>query len=256
MTLPLSFLPMFNLIIIGFVVLMLIYGFFKGFLLQIFSIVMFIAVCFVSWMIAPALAKAIPLMQANEQFNVLPIIGPLFQNTINTVFWFIIIVFGLMVLSFFFKPVLKGIGKLPILKTVNRILGLLLAGMKAFFVLILLAMLLNSGWFINGQAYVSKSLLNQLAPITNMAVNAVSAQFDSSGLVAKIMTGQSFSESETFQLETWLSAQSIPSEVVPVLSKLLRLQSISPIEMSLLIDWMRANGISEADINTFMENFK
>ena len=207
-------------------------------------------------MIAPALAKAIPLMQANEQFNVIPIIGPLFQDSINTIFWFIIIVVGLMILSLFFKPVLKGIGKIPIIKTVNRILGLLLAGLKAAVVLILVTLLLNSGFFTNGKALVNESYLGQLSPITQSVVDSISAKFDPSGLVGKIMTGSEFSVDDTIALELWLSEKNVPDPIVPILSKLLRLKPLSASEMTSLVDWMKANGISEEDIAKFMERFK
>ncbi len=256
MTLPSNLFPYVNVSILIFILLMLVWGYFKGFLLQIFSILIFIAVVFVSWMIAPALAKVLPLMQANEQFNIIPIIGPMFQLSINTILWFIIIVFGLMVLSFFFKPVLKGIGKLPILKPVNRILGLGLAGLKAFVILIVVTLILNSGLFTNGKAMVDQSLLNQVQPLSLVVVEAVSAKFDPSGVVAKIMTGQEFSAEDTIVLNNWLVAKKIPDEVVPVLSKVLRLKSINASEMGILISWMRKSGISEADIKKFMENFK
>jgi uncharacterized membrane protein required for colicin V production len=256
MTLPASIFQYLNIAIIVFVVLMLLYGYFKGFLLQIFSILLFIAITFVSWMIAPALAKAIPLMQANEQFNIIPIIGPLFQQSINTIFWFIIIVVGLMILSLFFKPVLKGIGKIPIIKTVNRILGLLLAGLKAAVVLVLLTLLLNSGLFTNGKALVSQSYLGQLMPITQSMVDGLSAKFDPTGLVGKIMTGSEFDADETIVLENWLSEKNVPDPIVPILSKLLRLKPISASEMTSLVEWMKANGISDEDIAKFMERFK
>lgn len=256
MTLPTNLFPAVNIMILIFIFLMLVWGYFKGFLLQIFSILIFIAVVFVSWMIAPALAKALPLMQANEQFNIIPIIGPMFQLSINTILWFIIIVFGLMVLSFFFRPVLKGIGKLPILKPVNRILGLGLAGIKAFIILIIVTLVLNGGFFTNGKAMVDQSFLSQVQPLSLIVVEAVSVKFDPSGVVAKIMTGQEFSEVDTLVLNNWLMAKKIPTDVVPVLSKVLRLQSINATEMGILITWMRESGISEADITEFMENFK
>jgi uncharacterized membrane protein required for colicin V production len=254
MTIPISALPYFNFFIIGFIVVMLVYGFFRGFLLQIFSIVMFIAVCFVSWIIAPVLAKALPIMGSSEQFNVLPVIGPIFQLTINTIFWFIIIVFGLMVLSLFFKPVLKGIGKLPIVKTVNRILGLGLAAFKAFIVLILVSMLLSSGFFTNGQRFVNETALSQIKPVTEMALTAFTKQFDSTGIVSKIMTGQEFNADEVIVLDNWLVSKGVPTDIAPILSKVLRLEAISPADVSKLIAWMRENGISEADIQNFMDH--
>jgi hypothetical protein len=254
MTLPVSMLPTFNFGIIVFIILMLIYGFFRGFLLQVFSIVMFIAVCFVSWIIAPVLAKAVPIMGSTEQFNVLPVIGPIFQLTINTIFWFIIIVFGLMVLSLFFKPVLKGIGKLPILKIVNRILGLGLAAFKAFIVLILLSMLLGSGFFTNGQTFIDSTILSQIKPVSEMAVTIVTKQFDSTGIVSKIMTGQKFTDEEIVVLDNWLILKGVPTDIAPILSRVLRLEAISPASVSKLIAWMRENGISEADIQNFLDH--
>jgi len=256
MTIPSTLFPYINMMIFIFLFIMLVWGYFKGFLLQIFSILIFIAVVFVSWMIAPALAKALPLMQANEQFNILPIIGPMFQQSINTILWFIIIVFGLMVTSFFFRPVLKGIGKLPIIKIVNRILGLVLAGIKAVVILIIVTLILNAGIFTNGKDVVNQSVLSQVQPVSTFVVQAISAKFDPSGVMAKIMTGQEFSVEDTIVLNAWLKSKNIPDDVIPVLSKVLRLKSVNATEMGVLLSWMRENGISEADITQFMENFK
>jgi len=256
MTIPVSFLPYVNIFLIAFIVLMLLYGFFKGFLLQLFSILIFIAISIVSWLIAPSVAKVFPLMASNDSFNVLPIIGPFFQQTINTILWFIIIVFGLMVISLFFKPVLKGIGKLPIIKTVNQILGMLLAGLKAFVALVVLMLILGSGLFRNGQTVINNSILSQLKPVTFTIVSAISNKLDPSGLISKVMTGQEFTPDEVVSLNAWLTTEGIPTAIVPVLSKVLRLQPVNSVEITTLIDWMRANGISEADLQKFLEHFK
>ncbi len=256
MTLPVNIFQYVNAAILIFVALMLIYGYFKGFLLQIFSILLFIAVVFVSWMIAPVLAKALPLMQTSEQFNVIPVIGPIFQNTINTIFWFIIIVFGLMILSFFFKPVLKGIGKIPLVKQVNRLLGLLLGGIKAVVVLILVTLLIGSGLFTNGKDLIEQSFLGKVSPAAEWTIVSISSRFDSTGLVAKIMTAQEFSQEDVIVLDAWLTSKKIPADIVPILSKLLRLKPIDASQMSTLLQWMRDNGISEEDIDHFMERFQ
>lgn len=254
MTLPSSLLPTFNIVIFAFIALMLIYGFFKGFLLQVFNLLMLIAVCFVSWMISPGMAKTFPLMQANEQFNVIPVIGPIFQQTINTILWFILIVFVLMIFSLFFKPVIKGIGKLPIIKTVNRILGLLLSGLKAFIILVLVMLILDSGWISNGRDFIDGSILSSLKPVSHAVVSTFTSRLDPSGFVSRIMTGSEFNEDEVLSLNAWLVEKGIPTDVAPILSKVLRLETVNAIELSELIDWMRLNGISEEDLQNFLDH--
>lgn len=254
MTLPSTLLPTMNIAILVFIGLMLVYGFFKGFLLQVFNLVMFLAVCFVSWMIAPGMAKTIPLMRANEQFNVIPIIGPIFQQTINTILWFILIVVALMVFSLFFKPVIKSIGKLPIIKTVNHILGFLLGGLKAFLILVLVMLILESGFISNGRDFVDGSVLSSLKPVSHAVVSSFTSRLDPSGFIARIMTGAEFTSDEVISLNTWLSEKGIPSNVVPILSKVLRLEAINPTELNIFVDWMRLNGISEEDLQNFLEN--
>lgn len=256
MTLPSGIFQYADIAILIFIILMLIMGYFKGFLLQLFNMLIFIAVVFVSWMLAPVLAKTLPLMQANEQFNLIPLIGPIFQVTINTILWFILIVIGLMMLGFFFRPVLKGIGKLPIIKQINQLLGVVLAGIKTIIILTILTLLLSSGLFTNGKDLIQQSWLSQLKPMTQLAITSISSSFDSTGLIAKIMTAQEFSDADTVVLENWLSSKNVPTEVVPSLSKLLRLKPIDSSEMSLLLTWMRENGISEVNIAKFMEQFK
>ncbi len=256
MTLPSSLLPTVNIALLVFIVLMLLYGYFKGFLLQVFNMVMFIAVCFVSWMIAPMMAKTIPLMRSNEQFNVIPIIGPIFQQTINTILWFILIVAVLMIISLFFKPVIKGIGKLPIIKTVNHILGLLLGGLKAFIILVLAMLILEAGWITNGRDFVNGSYLSVLKPVTHAVVSTFSSRLDPSGFIARIMTGSEFTPDEVLTLNAWLADKDIPSDVVPILSKVLRLEAINPTDLNTLVEWMRLNGISEEDLQNFLDRAK
>jgi len=70
------------------------------------------------------------------------------------------------------------------------------------------------------------------------------------------MTGSEFSADDTIALELWLSEKNVPDPIVPILSKLLRLKPLSASEMTSLVDWMKANGISEEDIAKFMERFK
>lgn len=254
MTLPIELLPLTNIILIAFIALMLIYGYFRGFLLQVYGLIVFIVVSIVSWLLAPPLAKVFPLMSHTEAFNVIPRIGPLFQETLNTILWFILIVVALMVASLFFKPLLKGITKLPIIKTVNRILGLLLGGLKAVVALLLLMLILGSGFVYNGQKFIDGSLLGQLKPVSASVITAVADKLDSTGLVSKIMLAQPFTDEEVVTLNAWLADQGVATAVVPILSKVLRLEPIPPAELAVLVQWMRDNGISEEDLQNFLDH--
>jgi uncharacterized membrane protein required for colicin V production len=256
MTIETSLFPLINLILIALVVLMVIWGYFKGFLLQLLSFTVWVTVFLMSWLLAPVLAQLLPILTPDAGLAQLPVIGPLITTAANAVIWFVIIVVVMLLLSLLLRPVLKAVGKIPILKEMNHALGMLFALLKAALLLAALTLFLESSLFTNGSDVVQSGILRVVSPVTASISTQLRSQVDPDGVVAKMLDGKPYSTEETTTLETWLQARGLESELVAPVSKLIRRSALSSEDVLILKAWLEANGLSNEAIEDLLSMFK
>ncbi len=256
MTLDASLFPLVNLILIALVVLMVIWGYFKGFLLQLLSFTVWVTIFLMSWLLAPVLAQVLPILTPDAAVAQLPIIGPLITTAVNAVIWFVIIVVVMLLLSLLLKPVLIAVGKIPILKELNHALGMLFALLKTALLLAALTLLLESSLFTNGSDLVQSGILRVVSPVTASISAQISTRVDPDGVLAKMLDGQPYSTEDTVQLDTWLSERGLETELVSPVSKLIRRSALSSEDLVILKTWLEANGFSNEAIEDLLSMFK
>jgi uncharacterized membrane protein required for colicin V production len=256
MTIETSLFPVFNLVLIALVVLLVIWGYFKGFLLQLLSFAVWVTIFLVSWLAAPILAQIVPLVKPDNGLAQLPLIGPLVLTAANAVLWFVIIVVLMLLLSLLLRPVLKAVGKIPVLKELNHALGMLFALLKAGLLLAMVTLLLQSPLFANGNTLIEASILRFVMPVTATVSDQIQNQIDPDGVIAKMLDGQPYSTQDTITLESWLSERGLDAELIAPVSKLIRRAALSTEDILAIKTWLEANGFSESDIEDLLTMFK
>ena len=256
MTLDPSLFPLLNLILIAFIALMVIWGYFKGFLLQLLSFTVWVTIFLVSWLLAPVLAQLVPILTPAAAVAQLPLIGPLITTAVNAVIWFVIIVVIMLLLSLLLKPVLKAVGKIPILKELNHALGMLFALLKAALLMAALTLLLETSLFTNGSDLVQSGILRVVSPVTASISTQLSTRVDPDGVLAKMLDGEPYSTDDTIRLETWLEARGLESQLITPVSKLIRRSALSSEDLSVLKTWLEANGFTHEAIEDLLAMFK
>jgi len=256
MTFDTNWFPLFNLFLIAFVALMVIWGYFKGFLLQLLSFTVWVTVFLLSWLIAPVLAQILPIINPNTGLAQLPVIGPMVAIAIDAVLWFVIIVVVMLLLSLLLRPVLKAIGKVPILKELNHALVMVFALLKAVMLLAILTLLLQTPLFTNGKTLVDASFLRLVMPVTTSVSTQIQREIDPDGVIAKMLDAKTYSAQDTVVLEAWLTERGLDAELVVPVSKLIRRTALSTEDVNVLKTWLEANGFSESDIEELLTMFR
>lgn len=256
MTLDTNWFPLVNLFVIGFVVLMVIWGYFKGFLLQLLSFTVWVTIFLLSWLVAPVLAQILPLINPETGLAQLPLIGPMVVIAVNAVLWFVIIVVIMLLLSLLLRPVLKAVGKIPILKELNHALGMVFALLKAAMVLVVVTLLLQTPLFTNGITVVDSSFLRLVLPVTTSVSLQIQREIDPDGVIAKMLDAQPYSTLDTANLDAWLTDRGLDDELIVPVSKLIRRTALSTEDVDALKTWLEANGFSESDIEELLTMFR
>jgi uncharacterized membrane protein required for colicin V production len=255
-TIPNSIFIYCDLGIIAILTLAVLMGYIKGFMLQLLNLVALFAILLVAYYLSPLLAKMIPLVSNNDLLFNLPFIGPLIKTSLNGIVWFVLLVLILWLALFLLKPLVKAIGKLPVIKFFNRTLGAVFGGLKGIIFLMILSILLKTSLFTNGAALVEYSALHYVNPITQMVMHGIYSRFDSLGLIEKLINKDDLDATEMASLEAYLVQIGVSDQAKLVVAKVVSRQDLSAAELVILADWLNDCGVSQANIDALIQRYQ
>ncbi len=209
-----SVIALINPIIIGFLLVVAFLGYKSGLLLQVFGLLNVVIKIIVAWIFAPIVARVFVLYNPDLGMLNESALDELLAQQVNTVLWFVIIYVGLSVLFLLVKPLLKTAGKLPLVKTVNQMLGFLFGLVKGVVYLLIVVFLLSTPLFVNGREAVEQSYLSNIEESAPLAFDAFSDWASSSPALARLMAGELLSEEDTQAIEEWLIKQELEADVI------------------------------------------
>lgn len=173
MNIPLSLTSYINIGIALLYLALIIIGYSKGFLFELLSLVYTLAAAVAAWFLAPILASLYPIVKLEQIYPEYGLISELLNLNVmlNIVIYFIIVFFILKVIYWILSVVLKGINKIPVLGTFNKILGSICGIFNATLLCIVLSMLLTLPIFKNGPEIRDKTVLKYANVVTQKCLH-------------------------------------------------------------------------------------
>ena len=206
MTIPKNWFMFIN-IIVAVVFLIYIFKSYKnGFVYELVNLVFLVLSVIASWIIAPILASKISIFDVNQVSDV-PIPSKDVNVIINSLIWFVIILVLLNVLFLLIKPLLKFISKIPLLGTVNKVLGGIVGILYGLFVTIIISMIFTMPIFKNGKEVVDNTILKYANSLNKTMTKYVVENIDLSK-VSKYSDDFNVDTARK-ELETWLISQGV-----------------------------------------------
>lgn len=101
--LPENSINLINLILISLAVILVLIGYLKGFISQVYDLVVMGIGLLLGWLIAPALAGRFSLLPSSINFNEIPFLGGAVVLMISRALWAIIISIVILIIGFVFK---------------------------------------------------------------------------------------------------------------------------------------------------------
>ncbi len=203
-----------NPIILAFLLLVAFLGYKSGLLIQVFSLLNVIVKIILAWIFAPIFGAALPLY--NPDLGVLneSALDILLTDRLNSVIWFVLIYLVLTLLFMFLKPLVKGIGKLPIIKTLNQILGFVFGLAKGLVFLLIFIYLLSTPFFVNGREAVEESYLSIIEENAPLVFDSLSDWANSSPALARLLSNDVLDDEDRKSIEEWLTKQEVDQETI------------------------------------------
>ena len=198
---------MFINIIVAVVFLIYIFKSYKnGFVYELVNLAFLVLSVIASWIVAPILASKISIFDVSQISDV-PIPSKDVNVLINSLIWFVIILVLLNVLFLLIKPLLKFISKIPLLGTVNKVLGGIVGIIYGLFVTVIISMIFTMPIFKNGKEVVDNTILKYANSLNKTVTKYVVENIDLSK-VSKYSDDFNVDTARK-ELETWLISQGV-----------------------------------------------
>ena len=183
----------------------------------------------------------------------LPLIGQLFSVQINTFIWFIILFIGISIILWLLRPVLHFVGKIPVIKGINRIIGLAFGLIQALVLLWIVSLILMTPLFANGQEVIEKSALKYFDQVTKIVV--INTEVKELSLI-KVLSNSELNDQDRERIQVWLDDSNIESPEKEVVYKILVRDNLTKKDIDVLRAWLNEQQIDSDKIDELLERLK
>lgn len=180
MIVPSSFFIFIDIAIVAMFICFIIVGYSKGFVYEVLSLLYTAITIVASWFLAPIFASMYPLVKL-ENLNTQAELLSRFINLdviLNTVIYFVLIFIIFKILYILLSLIFKGMNKLPVLGTINKILGAVIGILNATIVTIFLSLLLTMPIFKNGNEIKNNTIFKYINNYSDEAITLIVQNVD------------------------------------------------------------------------------
>lgn len=206
-TLPDGYSLYINIAILFFLFVFLWIGKKKGFLLQLVEIFGILVILFIASNFSGLLAENISIFP-KEYFPVEELLfGNLLYQNINKICWFVIIVIAGLVILLLLKPITKFVNKIPIVKQVNQLLGMVLSAITYAVYLVLIIFVLTTPLFTNGNKIIETTWLQPVKENSMEAFRFIEEPLMKNEIIQKIINGEEITQDDLSVLTEWFNQE-------------------------------------------------
>lgn len=268
--LPENIVFLINIALIAMFVVLALIGYIRGFISQLYDLlVMGIGYLF-SLLIAPSLANAVRLLPKSVNLDEVPFVGAQLVVLIDRLLWTIIIVFIFIIIGLIFKGmVIKKVLHYQKKVLPDRIGGAVFAILPVGLIGFAIAVVLSAPIFSNGTQLLSATVLSPLSGASGAVVQDVIEQNPALQLLDKFNSGDELDETDFEAIRLTLVTMGFPENVIDVAMKFVKHEEVTEADIEILKTyaqdhnvtpetvrgWLQDFGFSEAQINELMEQY-
>lgn len=204
MTFPIEYIPYVNTIILAVLLVLMVVGFVRGFLMSLIDLLGTFVILLVAYFVSPLLASTFTIAP-HITFDVgVEVLNTIIIDRINQLFWFVVVfVVGSLVILFI-KPVVKVVEKLPVIKQLNSLLGLVLGFVKGYIIALIAIFVLSTPLINNGRIVIENSWLGGIEESSGLVLQLLENPKEINEALQNVMNGNIISEEDKLALEEWL----------------------------------------------------
>jgi uncharacterized membrane protein required for colicin V production len=209
MTFPTTWIIWITPVLLIGLILSLLSGYIRGFLIQLYNLLAMFAAVLFAWILSEPFAKVFTLFKPDFDFFNQTAIEDLILTRINSAVWFVILFVAISLLIMLGRPLVKAVGKIPGLKTINSIFGAVFALIGYYITVLIIILLLSTPLITNGQAVVEQSGLAYVKQYSAVFFDYANQRIEENAAIQKLISGESLSASDSLSIKDWLLSQGI-----------------------------------------------
>lgn len=204
-----------NLFLIAMFVLFILIGYKKGFLVQLIDFLGLIVCLFIAWLFSGAFGKLFSIFPKGfTPFNG-TVLSDFFYQQLNSVVWFMIIFIVCWIIVKLLKIIVKQVDLIPIVSTVNKVLGIAFAGLRLLLLSFVMVFFLVSPLFRNGNEVIEGSLLKYFRQYGMETIDFIAKPVGELTLVQEFMENpKQVSEEDVKKIITWFESNGIDQQTI------------------------------------------
>lgn len=260
-----------NWIIVVLVLLSLLQGYARGFVRQLFDLVIFIVSLVGAFFLAFRLGDLIPVLSRSLEIFEHPLWGTFLHGMLNTVVWFVLLLIALTIgLEILLKPVVRMVRERSELRIIDRILGSVFALLRTLIWFLLAMVFILSPLIANGREVLEHTLLTPLVPLADSLQMEVMKGlgpvqiFDEDGFDQEVIAEHAEA------ITDWLVENGIAEEFSDFIEKGMKNESFTEADLQKaqvfisenkvtqdeLIEFLRGIGLSQTQIDEALAYFQ
>ena len=201
-----SYYMIINIAVVILTVILIVAGMKKGFLMQLLDCVGLILSLFVAWLFSPVLADMVMIVPQAINPAKDTLLGPWLQETMNLCVWFVVIFILAKLVLLLIRPFVAVLGKFPLVKQVNGLLGGVFGLITTGIWLVLFSVILMFPYFENGQDVIDNTLLSVPGKVGVMINNEIlKMPVDEQKVQEMIQGWDQLTDSDRTLVREWIS---------------------------------------------------
>jgi uncharacterized membrane protein required for colicin V production len=184
-------------------------GYKRGFLIQLYNLLALFAAVLFAWILSEPFAKVFTIFKPDFDFFNQTAIEELVLTRVNSAIWFVILYIGISLLIMLGRPLIKAVGKIPGLKSINSFFGAVFSVIGWYVTVLILILLLSTPLIANGQQVVDESGLKYIKDYSSLFFDYANDRIAENAAIQRILSGESLSLSDSASIRDWLLSQGI-----------------------------------------------
>ena len=182
-----------DILCVAFLLICAIFGYRKGFIVQLYDIISFLLVLFLVYLLSEPLASIWTIYSYDQSDFIASMIGHMINRLLVGFILFIVLMIIKKVIGFFVKPALKGImHSLALTSLLDRLLGLISHVLEGIITLYLVLIFLVVPFYPQGRTMIEQSFLAQ--KIVDMVPSVSQTVLDMTDLLQENQNMETYSQ--------------------------------------------------------------
>ena len=196
----------FDLILIAVLGILIIDGYRKGFFYKILSCLSFFLVLFICWRITPAIADVFAVFPKELAPYAKTNLAAFFYGYANRALIFVLLTAAFMLLLLVLRPLSKLFQKMPVISTINAVLGMAFGLVQGMLVVLIVYFVLNTPLVSNRKEFISAYLIRYAKPFNDEVVLLAGDVLNDYQMIEK---GENADTKSLQEFKVWLAAKGI-----------------------------------------------